>query len=458
MLLDFLEQLQEQSWRRGPLEMSEAALILRELLNSETQRSAAEGHPRLSILGTLEARLIPADVMILGGLNETVWPAQTDPGPWLNRTMRKALDLPQPERDIGLAAHDFEQGFSYSQVYLTSSKRLGNAPATPSRWLLRLGAVLQVAGINQDKREAERWLAWAQGLQQPDGHEPPPVKKPQFAPPAAVRPRRFSVTEVERLLRNPYAIYARKILGLEPLPDFEDAPDAALRGSIFHEAIGLWNRKQAPDEATLLAEGEKQFAAYGLDATLKSFWVPHFARVAAWLATLEPGLKEGLAKIHAELSGRIEFPVEGETYTLTARADRIDLLKSGEARIIDYKTGVLPTVDQVKVNFSPQMTLEAAMLASGGFKDIGAVPASDALYLRIAKARDGLVKRSVVDKDGPSLQDLAAQHLAGFKSRLAYYAQGTSPYVPRLRSEKDEEDVEYDHLSRYLEWQQAGDD
>lgn len=451
-LLDFLSDAQDESWRRSSVSMQEAALILRALLRTVTVRGSAPAHPRLSILGTLEARLIPADVMILGGLNEGVWPAQTDPGPWLNRAMRESLGLPQPERDIGLAAHDFEQGFSQPKVYLTWSKRLGNAPAIRSRWLLRLGAVLKVAGVTPDESEAHKFLGWAKALQVPWGDEPPPYRKPKFAPPLAARPRRFSATEVERLIRNPYAIYARKILRLEPLPDFVAAPDAALRGTIFHEALGRWNKRQAPDEASLISEGIAQFEAFGVDATLRSFWSPHFARVARWLANLEPGFKEGLLKIHAELNGKMEFLVEGETYTLTARADRIDVLKSGTARIMDYKTGVLPTTDQVKVNFSPQMTLEAAIVEAGGFTDIGPVPAADALYLRIAKAKGGLEMRSVLE-EGASLTELASRHLASFKAMLALYANPAHPYVPRLRSERDEAEEEFDHLSRYLEWQ-----
>ena len=456
-LLDFLAELQSQSWRRSSLSMAEAALILRTLLRTETITASSPVHPRLSILGTLEARLMPTDVLILGSLNEGVWPGQADPGPWLNRTMRQSLTLPQPERDIGLAAHDFEQGFSHPKTYLTWAKRLGNAPAQPSRWLLRLDAVLQVAKVKRDAEEPARWLALAQSLGQPDGSEPlkGPAPKPAFAPPLAARPRRFSATEVERLIRNPYAIYARKILKLEPLPDFIAAPSPALRGTIFHEAIGAWNKAQATDEATLLAEGEKQFSAFGLDAFLKSFWQPHFRRVAGFLAKLEDELRQDRLAVHAELSGKIEFIIHGEMHTLTARADRIDVLNDGAVRIIDYKTGEPPSPRQVEVGLSPQMTLEAAIVMQQGFRSISPKAVREAIYLKIGRGRDGLKVKSAVTDKGPGLEALAQQHFVGFQTLLGFYMETSSPYLPRLRSEKDEADEDYDHLSRYLEWQLA---
>jgi ATP-dependent helicase/nuclease subunit B len=456
-LRDFLQKLQDESRRLKSLSMAEAVLILRTLLQAETVAASSPSHPRLAILGTLEARLMVADVMILGSLNETIWPAQTDPGPWLNRKMRAPLNLPQPERDIGLAAHDFEQGFSQPKVYLTWSKRIGHAPAQASRWLLRLDAVLQVAKVKRDQSEAVMWLALAQSLSQPDGSEPlqGPMPKPAFAPPVEARPRRFSATEVERLIRNPYAIYARKILKLEPLPDFIAAPSPALRGTIFHEAIGDWNKQQAPGEVVLLAEGEKQFAAFGLYAALKSFWLPHFRKVAAYLAGLEEELKQGGIAIHAELSGKHEFEVDGVIHTLTARADRIDLLKGGEVRIIDYKTGKPPSPDQVEVGLNPQMTLEAALLKEGGFGAELALPPREALYVRIGRGRDALNVQSAVGDKSVGLDALAQKHFTGFKSLLRIYLDPATPYLPRLRSEKDEADEDYDHLSRYLEWQLA---
>ena len=101
----------------------------------------------LSILGLLEARLVQPDVVILGGLNEGVWPAAADPGPWLSRPQYQTLKLAPPERRLGLAAHDFAQILCAREVVLVWTRKTGGTPVVPSRWLLRLNAVLQAAGL-----------------------------------------------------------------------------------------------------------------------------------------------------------------------------------------------------------------------------------------------------------------------------------------------------------------------
>ena len=458
-LADFFEELAEGASHMAGAEFSESLLLLQNLLRMAPAPPTAAGHPRIAILGTLEARLMPTDVLVLGGLNETVWPVLTDSGAWLNRTMREKLGLPQPERDVGLAAHDFEQGFAYPDVTLTYAARLGGAPAAPSRWLLRLKTVLAAAGVSAEPATRTPWVELALALGAP--HEglalTGPVAKPKAVPPVAARPKKFSVTEIERLVRNPYAIYARRILELEPLPAFGASADAALRGSVFHDAIALWNTAQAPDEDSLLAAGKAVFKAYEDVPEIQNFWWPHFRRVAAWLAEQEEELKHALLHIHTELGGRIGFDVEGESHTLSARADRIDVLTNGSARLIDYKTGKPPSADQIETGLSPQLTLETAILLHGGFANLRPGSANEALYLRIAGGLDGLARQPVTKSKGPTLETLAQKHLDGLQSLLALYRREAMPYEPRLRVFKEDDAADYDHLSRYREWQLAQD-
>jgi len=448
-LIELLEKLDTEAHRWPDASMFETAALLRQLLLSEKQPPTQLAHSRLAILGTLEARLLPFDVIILGGLNETVWPSAADPGPWLNRSMRDKLGLPLPERDIGMAAHDFEQGYCTPQVYLTWSKRLNHAPQSQSRWLLRMKAVLATAGVTPP--EGGHWLALAQSLQ--NGGASKPVQKPCFAPPVASRPTKFSVTEVEKLFRNPYAIYAKRILKLEPLSKFAEQPDAGLRGSLFHDAIGEWNKKQAPSLDELLLEGEKALSTLG-EAPEHHFWVPHFKRLASFLWNEQTALRESLVNIHAEINGKLELDIAGVKHLLTARADRIDVLQNGSARIIDYKTGKIPTTEQVKADFSPQLTLEAAMILEGTF-GLNAKSVAELVYFQIGGGKDGLNKKPAVDGGTDEIAKLARQHLQGFKNLLTHYRNPQQPYLPRTRVEKEDDEQDYDHLSRYLEWQLA---
>ena len=453
--LNFLDPLTSEIQLSNPLPLQDAALLLRELLRATTLHPDLRSHPRLAILGTLEARLIPANLVILGGLNEASWPAQPDTGPWLNRNMRKELGMPQPERDIGMAAHDFEQGLAHGDVILTWSKRVNHAPASPSRWLLRLANVRSAAGIELNAKPGNDWLALAALLKTPNGAEPlsEPISKPTFAPPRASRPRRFSATEVEKLIRNPYAIYARKILALEPLAAFGFAPDASDRGTLFHQALHMWNKQNDRSEKALLAAGEKAFVALNFNAEARNFWWPHFRRVAVWLVEEERDLEKNLSSIKTETTGRLEFKIDGDDYVLTARADRIDVLQNGVVRLIDYKTGSLPSVDQVQTGLSPQMTLESALLLQGAFAPLSPKSIAQALYIQIGRSRSSMKLRAAAGDKVVNFDELAKQHLARFKALLHIYRGEDVAYLPRLIPNKDDSEADFDHLSRYLEWE-----
>src|SRR5262245_60002745 len=212
----------------------------RGLIDDETIAPPAGRHPRLAIAGPLEARLQQPDIVILGSLNEGSWPQAADPGPWFNRSMRQALGLPAPEARIGEAAHDFASLLGAEEVYLTRAGKIDGAPTVPSRWLIRLQVLSRGAGLATAARQP--WLAWAE---QKNRSPAParPVSAPEPRPAARLRPRQLSVTDIEKWLANPYAMFAARILGLERLPDLMRTPDAALRGQIVHEALSRFARR-----------------------------------------------------------------------------------------------------------------------------------------------------------------------------------------------------------------------
>ena len=175
-------------------------------------RPAFGRHPRLAIWGLLEARLQQADLLVLGGLNEGAWPGPAEHDPWMSRQMRRDFGIAVPERAIGIAAHDFVQAMGAPQVVLTRAARSEGVPTVPSRWLLRLDAVLRAVGLDGALGETGAPDGLAELIDAAD-YRPLPPAEPR--PPLAARPRRLSVTQIETWLRDPYAIYARHILGLE---------------------------------------------------------------------------------------------------------------------------------------------------------------------------------------------------------------------------------------------------
>ena len=455
-LADAFDLLREESRLLRVCDFSRAAAIIRQLLQSVPVRKPLRGHERLTILGLLEARLMRADVVVLAGLNEGTWPGSPDSGPWLNRPMRDVLEMKQPEAQIGQTAHDFAQALGNPQVKLLWSRRIGDAPATASRWVHRLQMILGTAKLEHLNGTKSPWPVLARSLSRPVAVTPTPMPRPR--PPVALRPKHLSVTRIETLVRDPYAIYARHILNLEPVNPISAAPDPARRGMIFHAAIGdflsAFPRHLPADAAAQLeAFGQRHFEQIADYPDLLSFWWPRFRRIARWIAQQEPTLRHGLERIAAETRGAMDLPIMGETFRLTCRADRIDIMANGSARIIDYKTGQPPSTNQVEAGLSPQLTLQAAILESGGFADVGARVTEALAYIRISGGEPpGEYRHLAID-----VMDMAHQHLDGLRRLLTAYAAPGQPYVPRAMMEKDEVESDYDHLSRFREWTLSGD-
>ena len=343
----------------------------------------------LKIYGPLEARLTQSDRVIIGGLVEGIWPPAPRIDPWLSRPMRHELGLDLPERRIGLSAHDFAQLLGADEVILSHAAKVGGAPAVASRFLHRLEAVAGLERWNAATSAGERYVRFAAQLDSPDRVEPIPQPEPR--PPRSVRPLKLSVTAIEDWLRDPYTIYAKYILRLNPLDPVDMPLSAADRGSAIHDALGEFTQTFAsalPDDpaGALRGIGQKFFAPLMERPEARALWWPRFLRIAAWFSDWEIARRGNLTGIEAEIRGEIPIPLDNErTFVLSARADRIERRRDGTFAIVDYKTGQPPTGKQVRMGLSPQLTLEAAILREGGFADIPAgASVSDLIYVRLS--------------------------------------------------------------------------
>jgi len=453
-----VETLRQESPRLPVCSFARAGATIRRHLQRIPVRDIRNAGTRLSILGLLEARLVHPQTVILGGLNEGTWPRLPDPGPWLNRPMRDVFGMQQPELRIGQEAHDFVQAFGAPQVFLTWARRDGMDPAIPSRWILRLQTILKAAGHKPWDIPSEPWQAWAARLDQADNVRPTPQGKPQPRPPVDARPKRISVSRVETLIRDPYAIYADAVLKLKPLPNIAAAPDAALRGTLFHKVIGDFFTlypKALPGDAVekFIALGEEVFRPFRNDPEIMGFWWARFQRLARWIVENEVFLRSDVAEVIAEVKGSLPLKIGEADFTLSGRADRIDIFSDGRARIVDFKTGAIPSGPKIKEGFSPQLTLEAAMLEQGAFEHVGGHETSDLTYIRIT---GGIPPGELKSVDIEPMT-VAREHLARLKGLLEKYQSPTLAYLPRYAIENVEAVCDYDHLSRYREWILAGD-
>jgi ATP-dependent helicase/nuclease subunit B len=425
---------------------------------------AAGAH--LRIYGQLEARLTESDRVILGGLVEGVWPPAPRNDPWLSRPMRHELGLDLPERRIGLSAHDFAQLLGADDVILSHAAKVGGAPSVASRFLHRLEAVAGEARWDAAKTAGGKYIHFANELDRPEKVEPMPQPMPK--PPRAARPLKLSVTAIEDWLRDPYTIYAKHILRLEPLDPVDMPLSAADRGSAIHDALGDFtqtHKTSLPDDpaSVLRRIGEKHFAPLMDRPEARALWWPRFLRIASWFAGWETERRLNVRSIDAEIRGEIPIRLDnGRTFHLSARADRIEHRTDRTYAILDYKTGAPPTGKQVRMGLSPQLTLEAAILREGGFEGIAAgASVSELLYVRLSgnnpPGKSILLELKVNKGDAPQFPDDAADEARRkLEELIRKFDEEEQPYPSLVLSMWSDRYGRYDDLARIKEWSALG--
>ncbi len=409
-------------------------------------------HPRLHIWGPLEARLQHADLVVLGGLNEGTWPREVRADPWLSRPMQRAFGLPLPERRVGLAAHDFAQSLAAAEVVLTRAEKVDGTPTVPSRWLMRLDAVLRAVGLEDALAPADPWLGWQRALARPDRFER--VAPPAPRPPVAARPRQLSVTRIETWMRDPYSIYARYVLGLAPLDPLDADPGAAERGQFIHEALDRFQRafpKELPEDALsrLLEFGRRAFGGMIDRPAVASFWWPRFERIARWFVEHERDRRVVLVESASERHGRLVIEGPAGPFVLTAVADRIDRLLDGGYAIVDYKTGAVPSKKQVEAGHAPQLPLEAVIAAEGGFEGLAPGSVRSLELWRLSGAEPPGERAMLIEE---RVAELAARARAALADLVAAFDDPRTPYHAVPDPARAPRFNDYEHLARLREW------
>lgn len=427
------------------------------LLAGRVVRPRYGAHPRLAIWGPLEARLQRADLMILGGLNETVWPPEPRSDAWMSRPMRTAFGLPSPERRIGLSAHDFQQAFGADEVLLTRAEKIEGAPTTPSRWLSRMDAVLG-GHLASFLAPDEPWLAWAREIERAVPEAAPQIGRPKPCPPLEARPHRLPVTKIEVLFRDPYAIYVEYILKIRALDPLERDPGPADRGTVFHDAFERFMRDLPPgplppdavEQLSSLADGA--FGVLAPASAIRAFWTPRFKRAAEWFAAHETLRRPDIEQTWVEVDGRASFITPTGKFELFGKADRIDRLWSGGYTIIDYKTGAPPSKTSVTMGTAPQLPLLAALLQQNGFDTIPAGVVRQMEYWKISGGDPAGEASSALGKKAPSPDAVAELRWADLQRLIIAYSDPAQPYKATPIASEKPTFSDYRHLQRFDEW------
>ena len=426
------------------------------LLEGRVLRPRFGSHPRLHILGALEARLLSFDRVILGGLNEGTWPAEPPPDPWMSRPMRRSFGLPSPDVGIGKSAHDIAALLGAGEVFLTRAQRVDGTPTLPSRWLLRLETVARAIHGEDRIRPWTVPAAWHTALDQPEDEDPPAPPAPR--PPLSARPRQLSVTRIETWLRDPYSIYASRILNLRALEELDADPKASERGEAIHLALDRFvtahPRELPPDALDILTQfGEDSFAPHMGRPGVWAFWWPRFLRVARWFLGQERDRRPDLMLSATERKGSITLDGPAGPFTLTGTADRIDRTRDGDYVLIDYKTGTLPTKTDLLSGRAPQLPLEALILARGGFPDLDPGSVASLAYWRVGGGRPP----GRIDSVDSDVAELVARAEAGLRELIAAFDDPNTPYHAIPDPGRAPRFNDYDHLARTGDWMTSDD-
>lgn len=449
-LREFLDELSLHARALGAGAGGNYPGLFTALLGRKAYRPRYATHPRIHILGALEARLQSFDLAVLGAFNEGAWPPAPPPDPWMSRAMRRTLVLATHETRIGQSAHDFLMAAAGPRVVLTRSLKVEGTPTVPSRWLARIKTLL--AG-KLPVQGARPWIAWQRSLDRTDGVETraaPPAPRP----PVEARPRQLSVTQIGTWMRDPYSIYARYVLKLKPLEDIDQALGAAERGEILHRIfeafLEAFGGKIPPEGlAKLLAIGRKAFDAAPERPAIRTFWRPRFEAIAAAFLNAQAERAADWIPVRLEAKGRWQVPGAAPPFHVTAKADRIDRARSGNAlAVIDYKSGAPPGKRDMLAGASPQLPLEGVIAEAGGFEALAAGPVARFEIWNLGNPNAPVV---------PPFPDVAARALmdearAGMAALVKTFDDPEAPYLSNPDPDFENKFPEYNLLARYDEW------
>jgi len=434
--------------------------VFEAILDKTVVRATGLTHPRLQILGPLEARLQKFDRVVVAGLSEGTWPPATRSDPFLNRVMQNELNMAPPERRIGLSAHDFQQLLGNSEVLLTRSARKDNAPTVASRWLQRITTIVGKKNAAAMTANGNIYLGWATALDQ-SADVSTLADRPNPTPPISLRPKAMAVSDVETWIRDPYAIYAKHVLKLRPLPPLEPEVGPALRGTLYHAVLAEFvNGGYDPGSPDALSHMQgivdTEFARQNVPDEAAAIWVPRFLEIARNYLEWDADRSDEIDRSVTEIKGTME--VGPSRFQLSATADRIDIAHDDRLTILDYKTGVRPTIKEART-FAPQLPLEGVIAARGGFGDIAKAEIAELALIRL-QSGDRL-KVDILSDKNRTAAEVAEAALGRLEQLINAYLDPGQGYLSRF-APRDARAIEgdYDHLARVKEWSagRAGED
>lgn len=444
----FITKILSSAGVLGNISGKDYSSLFNELMSYESVRASYGTHPRISILGPIEARLHHFDYVIIGEINEGIWPKPAQADMWMSRPMKKDFGFSLPEKNIGILGADLCGFLASDNVILTRAERIDGVPMKKSRWLLRLETVLKALGSNIEMLTDTAFFDLANRADKPSIYKS--IKAPAPCPPVAARPRKLSASGVDLLVADPYSVFAKYILRLYPLNDLDMPMDQRDYGTLIHAIIeefnNLYPNDLPPNALQILLEiGDKHFSLNKIDDDKRNFWLPKFVKTAEWIIEQEKDYRQLVKSVHNEVRGEIKYNFPLGEFSFTAIADRIDELKDGTLNIFDYKTGTFPTKKQVDTGHALQLPLEGLIAQKGGFNGIKSQTVNNLTYWQLGTKKLEIAPQDAQDNLIDKSEEYLLRLISAFDFETTpYHSRPVPKYIPKNR--------DYEHLARIKEW------
>lgn len=442
---DWCNALEQHAASCGTIDPNFYPLFVEESLRRESVHQPLHVDAPIQFLTPIEARLLQFDRVLILDMNEGDWPSETRDTLWLNDTLREALSLPTRADQAGRMAHDIWMQLHQNEVFLLRPERVGGAPTTPSRFWNRIMLALHRAGeANRVVEQTAKWKGWAYTyFEMADAKEP---AMPQPMPPVHALPTSLSITQYETLQRDPYAIYAKEVLRLNPLDEIGQLPDARLYGILVHRVMervchATYQEKQTLDATCIERAIADVFAHYKTMPIIQSVWRWRLDAVAPWLLEHLQSRASLIRDAQAEL--KVEKNVAG--ITLRGRVDRVEY-SSALYALADYKTGSIPTAKEFLLGYASQLPLAALALEADQLQD--------AYYVKVGTRPDLCETLSLRDKAKDEETWVATLHSYAqwLKDWNTYLLSGEGMFLAVPRPDYAPNFNRYAHLERLEEW------
>ncbi len=407
------------------------------------------GHPRVAIYGLLESRMTRADLVICAGLNEGSWPNIPGSAPLLPPAILRTLGIPGADFRIGLSAHDLAGALGAPQVVLTRAARDMEGPTIPSRFLLRVKAILGEQADDYRELDIPRIAQSLDRLVERAAM----YDRPEPNPSAKLRNVPIKVTGLDRLLGDPYQFYAGEILKLSSPDPLDAEPTPAWQGILAHKILQRWHEALTSDPgAQIDAIADQVLRENNVHPIVWGLWRPRLLAALEWVTkqiATEPDRK--VLKVEADGS----MDVSG--VRVYGRADRIDRLPDGTLAIVDYKTGTPPSAARVEAGYALQLGVLGLIAAKGDFDGLTGT-ATGFEYWSLARAKDRSfgfvdVPMKVGKKTkGLSPDEFLPRHEQFLNDAISRFIKGTDPFTAKLNPDYPGYS-DYDQLMRLEEWQ-----